>query len=606
MGGDENQDVKTTVRSLRPIRLQVSDLGVCIGAGGPPIVEQIGFEVAAGELIGLVGESGSGKTTIGLALLGYARRGATIMGGKVLLDGVDVLSLSGAALQRTRGLRAAYVPQDPASALNPNLRIGTQIQEALTVHPGAVPDPAERIVEVLRDVGLPSDEEYLKRYPHQLSGGQQQRVALAMAFICRPAFIVLDEPTTGLDVSTQRLVLNTVRSLCESYGVAGVYVSHDLAVVSSIVSTVAVLYAGKIVELGPTTEVFGAPAHPYTQGLVAAIPDTERQVKLVGIPGRPPRAGARPPGCDFAPRCPLRVPECEMPVDLEDHGGRLVRCIRAGDRAIGGRGDVTLRAPHPETDSPALSVVDLSADYRGDRVLHEVSLDVPKETCTAVVGESGSGKTTLARCVVGLHSSFTGSLRFYDSPLPAGIGTRDSETLRSMQLIFQSPYTSLNPRKTVEEIVRQPLHQFFSLSRREVERRTALALDDVSLGRGVMDRYPDELSGGERQRVALARALVVEPELLICDEVTSALDVSVQAVTIELLRSLQLGRRLSILFITHNLALVRSIAQSVVVLADGHVVEHGPVKLVLDSPRDPYTARLMSDSASLTGLEAIA
>jgi len=586
------------------VRLDVRGLEVRLGRTGPDVVSDVSFTVQAGQVLGLVGESGSGKTTVVLALLGHARRGLSISSGEVRVDGVDLLQLSAAQLRAVRGARVAYVPQDPAAALNPTLRVGTQLNEAIRVHPGAVEDPGGRIREVLQEAHLDASPELLRRYPHQLSGGQQQRVGLAMAFACRPALIVLDEPTTGLDVSTQRHVLDTIRSLCAAYGVAAVYVSHDLAVVGGLVSDVAVMYSGQIIEAGPTAKVFGDPLHPYTRGLLSAVPSPLQATRLTGIDGQPPRPGRRPAGCSFAPRCDYATEECRSqqpePVLID---ARAVRCLRVAQvresstsvaAALG-------RAATAAGEVPILSLRDVAASHGRRPVLSGVDLDVPAESCVAVVGESGSGKTTLARCIVGLHRNWTGDIRFEGAPLTAGTRDRPRQVLRRVQYIFQNPYTSLNPRKTIGQIVAQPLEQYLRLGYRERSQRTARALADVSLGADFLSRYPDQLSGGERQRVAIARALVVEPDLLVCDEVTSALDVSVQAVIVELLRGLQSEHRIAMIFITHNLALVRSIAQSVVVLRDGAVVESGPVGQVLDRPADPYTARLMQDVAKLTG-----
>jgi len=586
------------------VRLDVRGLEVRLGRTGPDVVSDVSLTVQAGQVLGLVGESGSGKTTVVLALLGHARRGLSISSGEVRVDGVDLLQLSAAQLRAVRGARVAYVPQDPAAALNPTLRVGTQLNEAIRVHPGAVEDPGGRIREVLQEAHLDASPELLRRYPHQLSGGQQQRVGLAMAFACRPALIVLDEPTTGLDVSTQRHVLDTIRSLCAAYGVAAVYVSHDLAVVGGLVSDVAVMYSGQIIEAGPTAKVFGDPLHPYTRGLLSAVPSPLQATRLTGIDGQPPRPGRRPAGCSFAPRCDYATEECRSqqpePVLID---ARAVRCLRVAQvresstsvaAALG-------RAATAADEVPILSLRDVAASHGRRPVLSGVDLDVPAESCVAVVGESGSGKTTLARCIVGLHRNWTGDIRFEGAPLTAGTRDRPRQVLRRVQYIFQNPYTSLNPRKTIGQIVAQPLEQYLRLGYRERSQRTARALADVSLGADFLSRYPDQLSGGERQRVAIARALVVEPDLLVCDEVTSALDVSVQAVIVELLRGLQSEHRIAMIFITHNLALVRSIAQSVVVLRDGAVVESGPVGQVLDRPADPYTARLMQDVAKLTG-----
>jgi peptide/nickel transport system ATP-binding protein len=584
------------------IRLDVRGLEVRLGEAGPDVVSDVSFTVQSGQVLGLVGESGSGKTTVVLALLGHARRGLRISSGEVRVDGVDLLGLPVGQLRAVRGARVAYVPQDPSAALNPALRVGTQLNEAVRVHPGAVEDPDARIREVLQEAHLDASSDLLRRYPHQLSGGQQQRVGLAMAFACRPSLIVLDEPTTGLDVSTQRHVLDTIRSLCRAYGVAAVYVSHDLAVVGGLVSDVAVMYSGRIIEVGSTARVFGAPLHPYTRGLLSAVPSPLQATRLTGIDGQPPRPGRRPPGCSFAPRCGFAASECRSqqpePVLID---ARAVRCVRVAQVRESSAGIATALtgAAAGAGEAPVLTAREVSAGYGRRPVLTGVDLNVPAESCVAVVGESGSGKTTLARCIVGLHGNWTGDIRFEGTSLAASARDRPRQVLRQVQYVFQNPYTSLNPRKTVGQIVAQPLEQYLRLGYRERSQRAARALADVSLGADFLSRYPDQLSGGERQRVAIARALVVEPDLLICDEVTSALDVSVQAVIVELLRRLQASHRIAMIFITHNLALVRSIAQSVVVLRDGAVVESGPVGQVLDRPADPYTARLMQDVPKL-------
>jgi peptide/nickel transport system ATP-binding protein len=582
-------------------RLRVTGLEVRLGRSGPDVVSDVSFAVAAGEVLGLVGESGSGKTTVALALLGHTRRGLHITGGQVLLDGTDLLALSPRDLRAARGARVSYVPQDPSSSLNPTLRVGTQIREVLRVHGGAADDPEERVAEVMREAYLDATPEMLHRYPHQLSGGQQQRIALAMAFVCRPSLIVLDEPTTGLDVSTQRHVLDTVRGLCRSYGVAAVYVSHDLAVVSGLVSDVAVMYAGRVVEIGSVAGLFGEPVHPYTRGLIGAVPSPERAEMLTGIDGQQPRPGSRGAGCSFAARCGYAIDKCTgqapEPVIV---AGRSVRCLRAWDiRADHSQRPPLVSGALPVTGTPALSVRGVAASYGATQVLSGIALEVPARACVAVVGESGSGKTTLARCVAGLHSNWAGEIAFQGTPLARGARQRNNDVLRRVQYIFQNPYTSLNPRKTVGQIIDQQLKQFTGLSRRDRTARIAGVLEDVSLGADFLSCYPDQLSGGERQRVAIARALVVQPELLICDEVTSSLDVSVQAIIVELLRRIQQERHLAMIFITHNLALVRSIAQSAVVLRQGAVAESGPVEQILQDPADPYTKRLMDDVPKL-------
>jgi peptide/nickel transport system ATP-binding protein len=585
-------------RHSRQARLEVRDLEVRSGRRGPAVVSGVSFAVRPGDVLGLVGESGSGKTTVALALLGHTRRGLSVTGGEIRLDGTDLLRLKPGELRRLRGATVSYVPQDPAAALNPALRIGYQLREVLRVHPGAGGDPQGRILEVMREARLDASPDLLRRYPHQLSGGQQQRVGLAMAFACRPALIVLDEPTTGLDVSTQRHILDTMRSLCRGYGVAAVYVSHDLAVVSELAAEVAVMYAGRIVEAGPASLLFPRPLHPYTRGLLASVPAPDAAGQLTGIPGQQPAPGHRGPGCTFAPRCDLVLDECRdrEPEQVNLADGRAVRCWRAAEVAAGPPERPRLAAPAAAPPgATVLSVRDVSASYGSVPVLSGIGLDVPSGSCVAIVGESGSGKTTLARCIIGLHRNWTGEIALHGGPLAHRARDRPRLTLKQIQCVFQNPYTSLNPRKTVGQIVAEPVARFLGLPRREQTGRVVAALDDVSLGSGFLARYPDQLSGGERQRVAIARALVVEPDLLVCDEVTSALDVSVQAVIVELLRTVTARRHLAMIFITHNLALVRSVAQFAVVLRQGQVVEAGPAGQVLSRPGSDYTARLMAD-----------
>jgi peptide/nickel transport system ATP-binding protein len=585
-------------------RLAVTDLEVGVGARGPNVVRDVSFTVQAGEVLGLVGESGSGKTTVALALLGHARRGLRIRSGSVLLDGINLVALGSRQLRAVRGAKVAYVPQEPSAALNPTRRIGAMLGEALAAH--GYRGAGDRVNEVLAEVHLPSTGDMLGRYPHQLSGGQQQRVAIALAFSCRPSLIVLDEPTTGLDVTTQRHVLDTVRTMCRSYGVAAVYVTHDLAVLNGLATTVAVMYAGRIVEMGDLNQVFGSPMHPYTRGLMAAVPSPTRAEVLTGIVGQPPRPGRRPQGCSFAPRCPHATAACRAttpePVLM---AGREVRCLRVAELPPHDSKRVALVMNPPTAQTPPMLQVDgLAARYGPAQVIFDASFGLEPESCLAIVGESGSGKTTLARCIAGVHPNWSGQMTLDGVRLAVRARDRPKPVLKRIQYVFQNPYTSLNPRKTIGQIIAQPLEHFLDLSLRERSDRVIAALDDVRLGRDFLERYPDQLSGGERQRVAIARALVVGPDLLICDEVTSALDVSVQAVIVELLRRLQHERRLAMIFITHNLALVRSIGRDVVVLQAGHVVENGPVDEVLGHPHDPYTVSLMEDVPKLASNSA--
>ena len=585
--------------------IAVSDLRVELIQTGDDILDEVSFTIAPGEVLGLVGESGSGKTTAGLALLGHTRRGVHISRGSIRVGELDVLALSARELRVLRGGVISYVPQDPAAALNPNLRVGRQLGEVLEAHGFGASDEERkaRIAEMLEEVALPSDREFLRRYPHQLSGGQQQRIALAMAFACRPRVIVLDEPTTGLDVTTQAHVLRTVRELCSAHGVAALYVSHDLAVVANLADRVALMYAGRIVELGPRRTFFAGSAHPYARGLIDAIPEISGEHALVGIAGGAPRPGARPPGCHFAPRCTYATAECSasFPPIVAVSAGHEVRCFHYESVLADARRERSRLAGRTRKTAEAalLEVRDLVAFYGDRQVLFGIDLRVDPGECVALVGESGSGKTTLARCIGGLHRKLAGEMLLRGRRLPPGARARDRETRRQIQYIFQSPYGSLNPRKTIGQIIAQPLRIFEGLHGRESELRVREALDRVALSESVVDRYPDQLSGGERQRVAIARAIAVQPSVLVCDEVTSALDVSVQAAIVELIEELRRELGLGLLFVTHNLALISTIADTVSVMSRGTVVEYGRVRSVLDAPQEAYTQELLADTPTV-------
>jgi peptide/nickel transport system ATP-binding protein len=374
-------------------RVVLEGVSVATARSRTEIVEQVSLSVRPGETLGLVGESGSGKTTLGLAMLAHARRGLRISGGRVVVDDRDILDLKKKELSALRGREMAYVPQDPTTALNPGLRIGTQLTEVMTAHGYSRDEARSRIVELLPEVGLADIPNLERSYPHQLSGGQQQRVGIAMAFACRPGVIVLDEPTTGLDVTTQRTVLTTVRELCARHGVAAIYVSHDLLVVNELAERVAVVYSGRIVEFGTTADVLRNPRHPYTRMLLRAVPRPEEAVRLVGIDGNQPRPGQRPHGCAFLERCPLRVPACERELpELYPAGpdGHVARCFRLDDSEEIAVADLSAGShPHPvaAATEPMLEVSGLDAHYGPRQVLDDVSLVVPKLACVAVVGE---------------------------------------------------------------------------------------------------------------------------------------------------------------------------------------------------------------------------
>jgi peptide/nickel transport system ATP-binding protein len=566
------------------------------------VVDEVTVSVGRGEILGIVGESGSGKTTLALALLGHCRSGLEHAEGRVVVAGLEMLKLGERGLEKARGKVVTYVPQDPTTALNPARRIRVQLGEMLTAHLSELNGAGReaRLNEVLADVRLGPAEEILRAFPHQLSGGQQQRVCIAMALICRPELIVLDEPTTGLDVTTQRHVLDTVIQVCKDYGPGAVYVSHDLAVVSGLAQRVAVMYAGRIVEMAETNRLFSDPKHPYTKALLRSIPDQRSGEPLRGLEGRPPRPGQRGAGCAFAPRCASAITECFVtsPGITLGSDGREFRCLHPASspsQAPTSSKSRPVRPPGGVTD--ALLRIELaSAHYGPKRVLAEVNAEIGRHECVAVVGESGSGKTTLVRCIIGLHRKWVGDVYLQGERLDHTARRRPSTVLRRLRYVSQNPYSALDPRKTVEQSIAAALEQLAPTARQQ--RRAAIhhALELVSLGAELAQRFPHELSGGERQRVAIARALIVDPDLLVCDEVTSALDVSVQANVVNLLGGLRQERGLAMIFVTHNLGLVRVIADRVIVLMNGEVVEVGTVDQVIDNPRHEYTAKLLADA----------
>ena len=580
--------------------ITVRDLRVGLTGRDIDIVDDIDLVLSPGEVVGLVGESGSGKTTVGTSLLGYARAGALIEQGKVLFKDRDVLALSAQQVRQIRGEEIAYVPQDPASALNPSIRIGKQIVELMELRGlGTAESRLAGARAGLAEVGLPNDDEFLRRYAHQLSGGQVQRVALAMAFLPKPKVLVLDEPTTGLDVTTQGMVLETMGTLCRSHGVAALYVTHDLAVIANIADRVAVMYAGQIVELGERRQIFAQPEHPYTRALLDSIPHLSQARALSGIPGRTPAPGARPDGCRFHDRCEFVQDRCVagVPHLRTVAPSHEVRCVRVGEI---GSWDIS-RGAVPDTDPDksrniVLRIESLEVFYGRAKVVHGVTFDLARAEVVALVGESGSGKTTISRCVGGLHKQWTGEISVDGTALEKGARRRSSVDRKRIQYIFQNPYLSLNPRLTIEQIVKRPMELFGIASGKQATDKVVELLDQVALGPGVLRLQANRLSGGERQRVAIARALAAEPDILICDEVTSALDVSVQGSIVALLDELRVRRGISMLFVTHNLALVRSIAARVQILNGGRVVESGSVVEVMDSPREDYTRRLLANS----------
>lgn len=586
--------------------LSVRNLSVALITTAKHIISDISFDLKEGEVLGLVGESGSGKTTLSSALLGYTRHGAKIVQGQIDLDGRNILTLDDSQLRQIRGHQISHVAQDPGTALNPALRIGQHLEELLDVHQAKLSanERKNKVKRMLQDVGLAFDDDFLKRFPHQLSGGQQQRVLLALAFLLQPRLIVLDEPTTALDVSTQTLILNIIRKLCNEYKVAAIYVSHDLTVVKEIADRVIVLYSGRIAENAVLTQLFESPKHPYTQGLLNAIPDVAIRKYLLPIDGHAPSPNHRPLGCAFAPRCDFATEICrkqspkliQMVDELEQH---LVACHHLEQVGFSQLKQIeTAYDAFKTTHEALLNIQHLNAWYGHQQVLFDVSFQLQRGECLALVGESGSGKTTLSRALAGLNDSVEGQV-FLDSVLLPFTGKlRRSEQRHKLQYIFQNPYKALNPAHTIGQTLLKVATHFYGQSESLIAEKVSDVLTQVSLPLQIQDLYPRDLSGGERQRVAIARALLCQPEILICDEITSALDVSVQASILKLLQQLQL-QGVTILFVTHNLGVVRAIADRVAVLKNGKIVEYGDTHQVLSQPKHRYTQSLLAHAPSL-------
>lgn len=581
--------------------LEVTGLRVEL-LSGRPIVGDVSLRLGAGQALGIVGESGSGKTTTGLGLLGYARSGMRIAHGVVTIAGEDIDLTDERASRRIRGRLLSYVPQDPATSLNPSMRIGAFLED---VRRAQGTGGAERgpVLAALDRVQLPSTREFTQRFPHQLSGGQQQRVLIASALVSEPPVVVLDEPTTGLDVVTQARVLEEIKRLHVERGLAMVYVSHDLAVISQVADRIAVMYGGRVVEEGPTATVLSRPRHPYTRGLIAASPDHSARYLVRGIPGIAAGSLASVQGCTFAPRCDQSVSRCTTAVPpLEDFGDdRAVRCFEAERTPPPHR--LELIPTRQALGDPILVVDDLRAEHKGRgrtvTVATGISFVVGKSSCVALVGESGSGKTTIARSIAGLHPQSGGTITLTGETLAPSARDRPRELRRRCQIIFQNPYESLNPRQPIGDQVSRPARILRGVPKARAEAETRELFSRVKLPERLARKFPGELSGGERQRVAIARALAAKPELLICDEITSALDVSVQAAVIELLAGLRDELELAMLFITHNLGIVNALADTVVILDSGKICEQGPVETVFAEPQHPRTQELLSSAPVL-------
>lgn len=579
------------------------------------VVEDLTLSIRPGEAYGLVGESGCGKSTVAMALMRYLPSNAVVDSGRITFAGEDLLRADEATLRRWRGGRMAMVYQDPASALNPSMRVGAQIAEVYRQHRGMDKTAAlEAASEILGKVRITDPGKVLRRYPHELSGGQQQRVMIAMALSTDPELLVLDEPTTGLDATVEAEVLDLVEQLRSDFDASILFISHNLAIVGRVCERVGVLYAGRLIEEGPSDELLRHPRHPYTLGLLRCVPRRGMRkdaLRLDPIPGSLPPLGANLPGCVYAPRCPIARERChvEPPPPYDTGNGRISRCHYHDEVPAIPPGKRQATPPSPPSDGAVLlRVEDLVKTYESSRssvqAVAGVSFEVRRGEVFGLVGESGSGKTSLARCLSGLVDASAGDVTLEGFKLSAAEHRRNAELRRKVQMIFQNPDTSLNPRHSVRRILGRALRLLAGIKgRREQESRMLDLASSVRLEPRHLQVRPSALSGGLKQRVAIARAFAGEPALVLCDEPVSALDVSVQAAILNLLLDVQTDRGISYLFISHDLNIVRYLADSIGVMYLGQLVDVGPAEAVFEPPHHPYTEALVSAMTTLEDLD---
>ena len=586
-------------------------LGFTTGKKTLVAVDGISFAISKGETFALLGESGCGKSATAQGIMRLLPAAGRITGGSIKLEGEELLTLAEAEMRQVRGARIAMIFQEPATSLNPVLTVGMQIGEVLDRHCDLRGEPArQRMLELLRQVGIADPERRLDEYPFQFSGGMKQRVMIAIALAGEPDLLIADEPTTALDVTVQAQILDLLAQLQRERGMGMLLITHDLGVVAKMAHRIGVMYAGELVEVADREEFFTRPQHPYTQALFAALPEVSRRgMALTTIPGQVPSLAAMPAGCRFADRCSHVMPVCrEISPDWRGvAASHSLRCHWTGDATTVANHTPRMGLGHlmPEM-TPFLDVVDLKVHFpirRGilQRTVGQVlavdgvSLAISAGRTLALVGESGCGKTTVGKALLQLVKPTSGNVRLGGSELVGMQGKRLRAARRHMQMVFQDPFASLNPRLRVGEIIAEGMSALGLESDGAAQGRAVAALlKQVGLPDEAAGRYPHEFSGGQRQRIAIARALAVQPELLICDEPTSALDVSVQAQILNLLKKLQEELGVAYLFITHNFAVVEYLANDVAVMYLGRIVERGSAQEVLRSPKHPYTQALLS------------
>jgi peptide/nickel transport system ATP-binding protein len=574
-------------------------------------VEGFSISINSGECVGLVGESGCGKTTTGLAVMRLLPGTGKIVSGNVLLDGVDLATLSEAEMQRQRGNSVALIPQDPMSSLNPTTKVGRQIGEGLRIHFGASDEEArKRALEVLEMVEMPRPAERLNQYPFELSGGLRQRVIIAMGLVCKPKLLIADEPTTALDVTIQAQILDIIDNLRTELNMGVLLITHDMGVIAGRADRVVVMYAGQKAEEAPTSELFNSMRHPYTQALLASMPSLESASKneLTSIAGMPPDLTKEIVGCRFAPRCAYASDRCRAenpPLTIQADHAFACYHPTTGVKTIAVRPDSPTTSPSRGVAKKELVRVEgLVKEYpvKGGFIRHKVgavhavsnvSFALNEGETFGLVGESGCGKTTIGRMLVGLEPLTAGEI-FFDGKLVSAKGHKPSRLdRRDRQMMFQDPYSSLDPRMKVAQILGEPLMVQGAGSKSQQRERVSELLLSVGLDRMAADRYPHEFSGGQRQRIGFARALALNPRLIIADEPVSALDVSIQAQILNLMKELQRQHNLSYVMVSHDLAVVYYMSDTIAVMYLGKIVEIGDAESVFRSPAHPYTRGLL-------------
>ncbi len=623
----EPQDRPNTTAAESVPVLSVKNLAVAYKTRQRMIeaVRDVSFDIYRGENLGLVGESGCGKSTAAFSIVNFLGPNGKVTRGDILFKGEQLRSRPEKELRKLRGSDISMVYQEPMSALNPSMRIQDQMAESLVVHRGF--SKAQAIgesLEMLKRVYMPDAEGVLRRFPHQLSGGQQQRVLIAMAMLNNPSLLIMDEPTTALDVTVEAAVLDLIAELQQRYQTAALYISHNLGVVARVSHKVAVMYAGEIVELSASAQIFHNPLHPYTMGLMRCLPDVDAPKgtrTLHPIHGRVPSPANLSPGCIFAPRCDLAIPDCSQvhPTLKELVPGHRVRCIRAAEWVSAGRlwnpnQDDASQEPCPDRSQSAgetvLSVKDAKVYYpipfrtvgglfglEKRQYVHasdDVSFSVKRGRTLGIVGESGCGKSTIAKAIVGLEPVYEGQLEFLNVDITRQLNKRHIETIRDLQMVFQDPNGVLNPSYSVGDQIAFSLRRFQTVPAGQVRAEVERLLRAVKLDESYYNRLPRQLSGGEKQRVGIARAIATNPAMVVCDEPVSALDVSVQAAVLNLLLEIQNTRNTTMILISHDLSSVRFFADDVAVMYLGRIVEIGPCETIFSKPNHPYTTALLA------------